>query len=118
MIYTNNKELPWDNKIFISGVVLEDAKLIPMTNTSLVSFSVEQTEKTKDGKRSNYHNVIFFTKKADSTKQLTRGTEVFIAGKLEYRSYEDKQGRKQTKAQINAYIVDFATGVPLDIEEL
>ena len=117
MIYNNNRELPWDNKIFISGTVVEDAKLIPMTNASLVGFSVKQTEKIGDRKRDHYHNVIFFTKKAESAKQLTKGTEVFVAGRLEYKSYEDSSGAKRTKAQINAYMVDFASGTPMNIED-
>lgn len=117
MIYNNNRELPWDNKIFISGTVVEDAKLVPMTNTSLVGFSVRQTDKIGDRKREHYHNVIFFTKKAETAKQLTKGTEVFIAGKLEYKSFEDSSGVKRTKAQINAYMIDFASGTPMNIED-
>lgn len=117
MIYNNNRELPWDNKIFISGTVVDDAKLIPMTNTSLIGFSVKQTEKVGDKKREHYHNIILFTKKGEISKQLSKGTEVFVAGKLEYKSFEDNQGVKKTKAQINAYMIDFASGTPMNIED-
>ena len=117
MIYSNNRELPWDNKIFISGTVVDDAKSVPMTNTTLVGFSIKQTERRGDKKTEHYHNVILFTKSTNVASQLTKGTEVFVAGKLEYKSFEDKSGVKRTKAQINAYHVDFASGTPMNIEE-
>lgn len=117
MIYNNNRELPWYNTTTQTGTVVEDAKIVPMTNTSLVGFSIKQTEQIGDKKRDNYHNVIFFTKKAECAKQIYKGAEIFVIGKLEYKSYEDSQGVKRTKAQINAYQIGYATGRALSLED-
>jgi single-strand DNA-binding protein len=108
MIYTNNLELPWQNKIFISGSVMQDPKVIQTKGNYLISFSIEQDEKTKMGVKTTHHNVIFFTNKPEVAERLKKGTDVFVAGKLEYRSFEDKNGNRQTKAQVSAYLIDQA----------
>src|SRR5687767_5812508 len=48
-----------------------------------------------------WHNIVAFGKSADFiAKYLKKGDEVAVNGKLQYNSYEDKEGVKRTSAEI------------------
>lgn len=51
----------------------------------------KQTGQTKE--RTEWHNVVFYKAVAEAAgKILTKGSHVYVAGELRYRSYEDKEG--------------------------
>jgi single-strand DNA-binding protein len=74
------------------------AKLSIATSDSYIS---------KDGeiiKTTQWHNIIAWNKQAElAEKYLSKGQQVCVAGKLNNRSYEDKDGNKQ---YITEVIVD------------
>jgi len=74
------------------------AKLSIATSDSYIS---------KDGeiiKTTQWHNIIAWNKQAElAEKYLSKGQQVCVAGKINNRSYEDKDGNKQ---YITEVIVD------------
>jgi len=68
-------------------------------NKSRVKFSLATNDfyRDKDGERqqeTQWHNIIAFGKTAEiAEKYLKKGVEIAVAGKLSYRSWEDKEGK-------------------------
>jgi single-strand DNA-binding protein len=60
---------------------------------------VEQTE---------FHNVVLWRKLAEiATQYLKKGTQVYLEGRLQTRSWEDQQGQKKYSTEIVANTVQF-----------
>lgn len=72
----------------------------------MARFSLATSEKFKDqeGKlqdNTQWHNVVIWGRLAGVAEQyLTKGAEVAVEGKLNYRSYEDKEGNKKNSTEI------------------
>ncbi len=68
-------------------------------NKSRVKFSLATNEfyKDKDGERqeeTQWHNVVAYGKTGEiAEKYVKKGDEIAIAGKITYRSWEDKDGK-------------------------
>ncbi|HEY6019973.1 MAG TPA: single-stranded DNA-binding protein [Candidatus Paceibacterota bacterium] len=55
-----------------------------------------------------WHNVVAFDKLAEiAGKYLTKGKQVFVQGRLQTRSYEDKEGNKRYTTEIVANDIKF-----------
>ncbi len=53
--------------------------------------------------RTDWHNVVVWGKRGEAlAKILTKGSSVFIEGSLRTSSYDDKDGNKRYKTEINA----------------
>lgn len=53
--------------------------------------------------RTDWHSVVLFGKRAEAlAKILTKGAGVFIEGSLRTSSYDDREGNKRWKVEINA----------------
>ena len=85
------------NKVILLGNLGKDAetKFTP-SGVSVSNFSVATSRKWKDGEewkeKTDWHNVTIW--RAEKLAQyLTKGTKVYVEGRLETRSYE-KDGRK------------------------
>ncbi len=68
-------------------------------NKSRVKFSLATNDfyKDKDGERqeeTQWHNLVSYGKTAEiAEKYLKKGDEIAVAGKIIYRSWEDKEGK-------------------------
>ncbi len=80
-------------------------------STSVVkkaSFPLATTEyrKTKDGERveqTEWHNVVCWRALAEiAEKILRKGTQLYVEGKLQTRSWEDKEGNKRYITEVVA----------------
>jgi single-strand DNA-binding protein len=77
-------------------------------NISVAKFSLATTETYKDKNGVNqsttdWHNVVLWRGLADLAKNyLTKGSLVYIEGKLRTRSFEDKEGNKKYVTEIIA----------------
>jgi single-strand DNA-binding protein len=70
--------------------------------TSMGSGDKEQTE---------WHRVVVWEKLADNcAKYLTKGRQVYVQGRIQTRSYEDKEGNKKYVTEIVAHDVKFLGG--------
>lgn len=96
------------NKCFIIGNLGKDAAIgYNQSGKAKCSLSVAVTESYKDsnGERkenTNWFNVVFWGNMAENIKnlQLKKGTCVFVAGKMTFRSYQDQDGQARFTAEL------------------
>ena len=96
------------NKVIIVGNLGNDPE-VKATNSgsTLANFSVATSERwTKDGERhekTEWHRVTAFGKLAEIVGQyVTKGSKVYIEGKIQTRSWETDNGEKRYATEIIA----------------
>lgn len=76
---------------------------------SVLNFSVATTETyTKDGQKqsiTDWHDVTLFNPAQFQVENITKGTLVYVQGKLRARQYEKKTGEKSTRYYVQASVV-------------
>ena len=80
--------------------------------TAVVTLNIATTESwTKDGQKqeqTEWHRVIVWNRQAENcAKYLSKGRSVFVEGKLQTRSWDDKNGQKRYTTEITASNVQF-----------
>ena len=97
------------NKVFIIGNLTRDPELKALpSGMSVTSFSVatNRTWKDKNGAKQeavDYHNVVVFGKQADIAAQyLKKGASVYIEGRLQTRSWDGQDGKKNYRTEVIA----------------
>src|SRR3989344_7852318 len=95
------------NKVFIIGNLTADPELrtTPGGQSVMeVRVATNRTWTDKAGKRqeqAEFHGVIIWGRQAEIVKQfLTKGSSIFIEGRLQTRNCDDKQGIKHWKTEI------------------
>ncbi len=101
------------NKAMIYGNLTRDPEMKALPSGMQVcsmSIATNRVYNDRDGKRqesTDYHNVVVFGKQAEtSAKWLTKGSGVYVEGRLQTRSW-DKDGQKQYRTEIVADRVQF-----------
>lgn len=105
------------NKAIILGNLGSDPELRSTPSGAQVcNFNVATNEswKDKDGEkhdRTEWHKIIVWGKVAENCqKYLSKGRQVYIEGRIQTRSWEDKEGVKRYTTEIVASKVDFIGG--------
>ena len=84
------------NKAILVGHVGKDPEVRTTTNSRVASFSLATTEKYNDQEKTQWHNCIVWAKLADVVeKYVKKGQLLYVEGRIEYRSYDDKDGNKK-----------------------
>ncbi len=90
------------NKVQLIGNLGNDPEVIALDNgRKLVKFSMATNESYRDGqgelvRSTQWHNVVAWGKTAEIIeKYVIKGQEVAVEGKLNTRSYDDKEGKKR-----------------------
>lgn len=66
-------------------------------------------------RETDFFNIVAWRGLADSCgKYLSKGKKAAVSGRLENRSYEDKEGNKRTVTEINADDVEFLSPKEID----
>jgi single-strand DNA-binding protein len=101
------------NKAMIYGNLTRDPEMKALPSGMQVcsmSIATNRVYVDRDGKKqenTDYHNVVVFGKTAEtSAKWLTKGSGVYVEGRLQTRSW-DKDGQKQYRTEIVADRVQF-----------
>jgi single-strand DNA-binding protein len=101
------------NKAMIYGNLTRDPEMKALPSGMQVcslSLATNRVYVDRDGKKqenTDYHNVVVFGKQAEtSAKWLTKGSGVYVEGRLQTRSW-DKDGQKQYRTEIVADRVQF-----------
>ncbi len=85
---------------------------------AVTSFSLATTEKYKDKSgvqqaRTEWHNVVCWGRLAEIARDyLKKGNPVYIEGRIQYRSYDDKEGIKRYRTEIVAEKLQLLGGRP------
>lgn len=96
------------NKVILVGHLGRDAetKFIP-SGSSLTKFSVATNRRVKDQQsgewkdETDWTNVVLW-KAENYANYLTKGKQVYVEGRLQTRSYEDKDGKKVYATEVVA----------------
>lgn len=102
------------NKAIIIGNLTRDPELKALpSGTKVVSFSVATNRryKDKDGawqEQADFHNIVAFGVTAENTaKYLRKGSQALVEGRIQTRSWDGTDGKKQYRTEIVADFVQF-----------
>lgn len=105
------------NRVQILGNLGGDPELrYTQSQTPVVTMNVATTDyrKTPEGDRSEqteWHRIVVWSKMAENcAKFLKKGRTVFVEGRLQTRSWTDKNGEKRYTTEIVAQNVQFIGG--------
>ena len=97
------------NKITLIGNVGKDPELrYTSSGVAVSNFSLATNEQWKDPdgntqERTEWHNIVAWRKLAEICGEwLKKGKKVYIEGRLQYRSYDDKNGIKRYVTEVVA----------------
>lgn len=95
------------NKVILVGHVGKDPETKTIDqNVNITKFSLATTDsyKGKDGKKvetTEWHNIVLWRGLADvAAKYVKKGSHLYIEGKIQTRSYDDKDGNKKYFTEI------------------
>jgi len=102
------------NKVILIGNLGKDPELRYTPGGQAVgSFSLATSEKwrDKDGNpqdKTEWHNIVVWGRQAEIAKEyLAKGRQVYIEGRIQTRSWEDKDGNKRYTTEIVAQRLQF-----------
>ena len=102
------------NKALIFGNLTRDPELRSLpSGIQVAQFSVatNRVYKDKEGNKkeqADFHNVVVFGRQAETSAQyLKKGSSVLIEGRMQTRSWDDKDGQKKYRTEIVADRVQF-----------
>jgi single-strand DNA-binding protein len=102
------------NKAILIGNLGKDPELrYTPGGQAVASFSLATSEKWKDKSgvlqdRTEWHNIVVWGRTAEMVKEyLAKGRQVYIEGRIQTRSWEDKEGNKRYTTEIVAQRVQF-----------
>ncbi len=95
------------NKAILIGNLGRDPEMRYTPNGQAVTkFSIATTERFKDKngeqqERTTWHNIVAWGRQAEVAKEyLSKGRPVYIEGRIDNRSYDDKDGNKRYISEI------------------
>jgi single-strand DNA-binding protein len=95
------------NKAILIGNLGRDPELrYTPGGKAVASFSLATTDRwtSADGEKkesTTWHNIVAWGKQAEVIKEyLTKGRQVYIEGRIDNRSYEDKDGNKRYVSEV------------------
>ncbi len=96
------------NKAILIGNLGKDPELrYTPSGVAVCTFSIATSEKWRDKnsnemkETTNWHNIVLWRRQAEIAKEyLSKGSPVYIEGKIQTRSYDDKDGNKRWITEI------------------
>jgi single-strand DNA-binding protein len=106
------------NKVILLGRLGQDPELkYTPSGAAVCNFSVATSETWTDknsgqkNEKTEWHRIVVWGKLAELCNQyLSKGRQAFIEGKLQTRSWDDKDGNKRYTTEISATTVQFIGG--------
>lgn len=106
------------NKVIVLGRLGQDPELkYTPSGAAVCNFSVATSESWTDKnsgqkqERTEWHRVVVWGKLAELCNQyLSKGRQAFVEGRLQTRSWDDQEGKKNYTTEIVASTVQFIGG--------
>lgn len=105
------------NKVIIIGRLGADPEVKTVTSGQTVarlSLATSETWNNAEGKkqeRTEWHRVVVWGKLAELCgKYLSKGRQVYLEGRIQTRSWEDKDGQKRYTTEVVANQIQFLGG--------
>ena len=97
------------NKILLIGNATRDAELRHTSTGKPVSSIRLATNRTiKGGEETQFHTVVCWERLAETTAEyVKKGDPLYIGGRLQYRSFQDEEGKERGICEIVADDVQF-----------
>jgi single-strand DNA-binding protein len=109
------------NKVFLYGNLTRQPELrVSPSGSKVCSFSIATNRRYRDqvgnwNEASEYHSLVAFGRSAELISQyLTTGSSAFIEGRLQTRSWEGPDGKKNFRTEIVVEQVQFGPRRPGD----
>jgi single-strand DNA-binding protein len=109
------------NKAILIGNLGRDPEIrYTPSGQAVASFTLATSEKwrDKDGQmqeRTDWHNIVCWGRQAELANQyLKKGRPVYIEGRIQNRSYDDKEGNKKYISEVVVQRLQFLGGKPDD----
>lgn len=106
--------MPSINKVIISGNLVRDPETRILENgTHLAKMSIANNQRYRDRngewqEKTCYVNVVAWRKTAELVSEFCRkGSPVLVEGELVYNSWEDRDGSKRSRIELNARRIQF-----------
>jgi len=99
------------NRVQLEGFTGADAELKylpsgqPVANLSVATSERYKDSKGADQEKTEWHRVVVFGKAAERAGKIRKGQLVALEGKLQTRSWEGKDGKKQYITEVVAHKV-------------
>ena len=105
------------NKAILIGNLGKDPEIryIP-SGQAVATFSIATTRKWRDKEgqpqeQTDWHNIVVWGRLAELAKEyLAKGRSVYIEGRIQNRSYDDKEGNKRYISEVVATTMQFLGG--------
>jgi single-strand DNA-binding protein len=96
------------NKVFLLGNVGKDPEIRTTAGgMTVASFSLATADRAKDQQgnwadKTEWHNLVCFQRTAEIVRDyVKKGTQIFVEGKIQTRSWDDKEsGQKKYRTEI------------------
>ena len=96
------------NKVFLLGNVGKDPEMrATASGMTIASFTLATADRQKDAQgnwtdKTEWHNLVAFQRTAEIVRDyVKKGTQLFIEGKIQTRSWDDKEsGQKKYRTEI------------------
>ena len=99
------------NRVQLEGFTGQDAELKylpsgqPVANLSVATSERYKDSKGADQEKTEWHRVVVFGKAAERAGKIRKGQLVTLEGKLQTRSWDGKDGKKQYMTEVVAHRV-------------
>ncbi|MDR1080867.1 MAG: single-stranded DNA-binding protein [Deltaproteobacteria bacterium] len=92
------------NKAILLGRLGRDPELkFTSTGKSVCTFTLATSERWGDGERTEWHRIVMYDRMSETANQyLRKGDQVYLEGRIQTRSWNDKSGGKHTQTEIVA----------------
>ena len=98
------------NKVILVGNLGADPEIKEVNNTQAANVSLATSESWTDKntnqrqEKTEWHRLVFWDKLADIAAQyLKKGSQIYVEGKLQTRSWDDPNGQKKWTTEIRVY---------------
>lgn len=91
------------NKVILLGRVGKDPEVrFTASGQAVCNFTMATSEKIKSGEeRTEWHTISLFGKTAEiAGEYLTKGSQVLVEGRIQYRKWQDKEGQTKYATEI------------------
>ena len=104
------------NKVMVIGNLGRDPESRMAGETKVVNFSIAVTERYNDRngnrqEKTEWINIVLWAKLAEIAEQyLKKGSTVYVEGKLETQSWDDKDGNKKYRTEVRGMSMQMLGG--------
>lgn len=92
--------MPNLNFVCVAGHLGKDAQQkYTASGVSITTFSMATSSKRGEEEQTQWHNIVMFGHE-DLAEKLKKGVAVTVTGRIQYRTYDDKDGNKRYVTEI------------------